>query len=100
MTGTGGGWGWGGRDPGGRGREDSPVPSRFTSPNLPEILEPSSPTMVSRRAVLLGRSPDEAPPPGRLPGPSSNVSALAERGSHKLKCLTGPRSPGRRSLRS
>lgn len=31
-------------------------------------------------AALTVGSPDEAPPPGRLPGPGSNVSALARRG--------------------
>lgn len=44
--------------------------------------------------ALMGRSPDEAPPPGHPSGPSSNVSALAGRGSRSLRFPAGPRSPG------
>lgn len=57
------------------------LPTCLTFPEHSVLL----PLMVFRQPLVAGaaltvRSLDQAPPPGRLPGPGSNVSALAGRG--------------------
>lgn len=87
VTGSEGGMGAGRQRSRREGREDGAVRAGFTPPNLLDFLGsfwPPSPGGLRQPlvagAALTVWSPDQAPPPGSLPGPGSNVSALAGRG--------------------